>query len=183
MIPSETLIGMYPMQGGMVDISARIRDALRSKASRYGTLNRPYLVALTARTIFADDYNIAQALLGPEVVQFSPSRPESTTVIRARDGLLMRRDGPQNKRVSGFIFAWNVSPATLMHVRPQLWLNPWAPPERCLVAPLPWDRTVIDGTTGATTAEPSDFDSLAFFDLPADWPGYDERPIGWRRIE
>jgi hypothetical protein len=183
MIPSETLIGIYPMQSGSVDISARIRNALRSKASRYGRLNRPYLVALTASTIFADDYNIAQALLGPEVVQFSPSHPESSTLVRARDGLLMRRNGPQNKRVSGFVFAWNVSPTTLMHVRPQLWLNPWAPPERRLTAPLPWDRVVIDGTTGVTANEPTDFDTLAFFDLPADWPGYEERPFGWRRTE
>jgi hypothetical protein len=166
-----------------VDISARIRNALRSKASRYGPLNRPYLVALTVSTIFADDYNITQALLGPEVVQFSPSHPESSTLVRARDGLLMRRNGPQNKRVSGFVFAWNVSPTTLMHFRPQLWLNPWAPPERRLAAPLPWDRVVIDGTTGVTATEPTDFDTLAFFDLPDDWPGYEERPFGWRRTE
>ncbi len=137
---------------------------------------------MTAGSFLAQDDDLASALLGPEVVEDSEGRPDSAELLRKRDGLLMGPDGPQNTRVAGLIVAWNVACSHIGLIRPTLWLNPWVLPDRSFSAPLPFDRMAIDPATAGVTTQPQDFDPLQYFGLPPDWPGFEDRPIGTRRI-
>jgi hypothetical protein len=179
---SDGLIGIQSGWAGRSDMGARIREKLHSKATRYGQLDRPYLIALTASSFLARDEELVTALLGQEVIQFIEGQPGSEQFVRQRDGLFMGPAGAQNTRVAGLIVAWNVTCTHIGLIRPALWLNPWASTDRTFSAPLPFDRMVIDPETGVVTPQPHDFDPLPYFGLPADWPGFEERPIGTRRI-
>jgi hypothetical protein len=179
---SDGLIGIQSGWAGPSDMGSRIREKLHSKATRYGKLDKPYLIALTASSFLAEDEELVTALLGPEEVQYLEGQPGSAQVVRKRDGLFMAAGGAQNRRVAGLIVAWNVTCTHIGFIRPTLWLNPWVSPDRSFSAPLPFDRMAIDSETAAVTPQPQDFDPLPYFGLPADWPGFEDRPIGTRRI-
>lgn len=181
-IQSDFLIGIYSGWAGRSDMGTRMREKLHPKATRYGKLDKPYLIALTASSCLAEDKELVEALLGPEEVQYLEGQPGSAKVKRKRDGLFMGVGGAQNTRVAGLIVAWNVACTHIGLIRPTLWLNPWASPDRSFSAPLPFDGVVIDPETATVTSQPQGFDPLPYFGLPADWPGFEDRPIGRRRI-
>lgn len=182
-IPGGRLIATYSGWTGWSDMGTRIRTKLHSKATRYGRLDKPYLIALTVSSFLAENDDLESALLGPEVVQYYEEQPGSARVVRKHDGLFMAKGGrPQNTRVSGLIVAWNVTCTHIGLIRPATWLNPWAQAELRFEAPLPFDRVVIDPATGGVSAEPSDFEPLPYFGLPPNWPGFEDRLIGRRRI-
>jgi len=179
---SDGLIGMRSGWAGFPDMGTRIREKLHSKATRYGKLDKPYLIALAASTFLANDEELVEALLDPEAFQDNEGQPGSAQVVRKRYGLFVRSGGAQNTRVAGVIVAWNVACTHIGLIRPALWLNPWASPDRSFSAPLPFDRMAIDPETAVLTPQPQGFDPLPYFGLPADWPGFEDRPIGTRRI-
>lgn len=172
------LIGMYPMEAGFSDVAQRMRDKLHAKAKRYGRLDLPYLVALATNSVFSvGEEEIARALLGPEQVRVPLRGDVATDVFRARDGLLMSRGGPRHTRVSGFILVSNIAATHLPLAKPEVWLNPWAPEERRFTGTLPWTHVAVHPETGVLTQGDESFDPLAFFGLPAGWPGLEDPPF------
>lgn len=51
--PSKSAIGILPGRTGFSEARARIADALNAKASRYGQLDHPYLIAVLSTGTFA----------------------------------------------------------------------------------------------------------------------------------
>lgn len=181
-IEPDRLIGMRSGGVGWSDMSDRIRQKVHSKATRYGELGKPYLIALTVNSALVEEDDLASALLGPEVVEYYEQQPGSARLVRKRDGLLMGPGGPRNTRVSGLLVAFNVACTHVGLVRPALWPNPWVRPEIAFTAPLPFDRVEIDPSTTAMAHATSDFDPLPYFELAPDWPGFEDPLIGRRRI-
>jgi len=178
------LIGVYPMESGLSDVADRMRHKLASKATRYGRLDRPYLVALATNSVSSvGEEEVARALLGPEQWRIPTSSDVATEVIRARDGLLMSRSGPRHARVSGFILVSNVAATHLPLAKPEVWLNPWAPEDRRFTGVLPWAHVEVDPETGILTRGEDSFDPLAFFGLPVGWPGFEDPPFGTMPID
>ncbi|HEX7431530.1 MAG TPA: hypothetical protein VF293_05000 [Candidatus Limnocylindrales bacterium] len=168
------LLGMYVGWTGMPNMGPKVRERLHSKANRYAKLDKPFLIAMTAGSTLVRTPEVVEALLGP-VASANYEDHLTPTSSPKLDGLIIGAGGPQHTRVSGFIVAWDVFCTDIGKVRPSVWLNPWASPERAFTAPLPFDRVVIDPATGDITPEPSDFDPLPYFGLPPDWPGFEHQ--------
>lgn len=178
------LIGVYPMESGFSDVAERMRHKLASKATRYGPLDRPYLVAMATNSVFSvGEEEVARALLGPEQWRIPKSGDVAAEVFRARDGLLMSRGGPRHTRVSGFILVSNVAATHLPLAKPEVWLNPWTPTDRRFTGTLPWAHVRVHPETGILARGEDSFDPLAFFGLPRGWPGFEDPPIGTMPID
>lgn len=111
-----------------VDSRTPIRDVIRRKASKYGHIQRPYLVAVNAVGNFIDDIDIAEALLGKEVLEIALSTGLEMRHRMARrpDGAWTSEDGERNTRVSGVLIGRNVSPSSVASAPLALYHNPWA---------------------------------------------------------
>jgi len=132
--------------GGVVDEPPTILDDLRDKASRYGDLRRPYVVAVLCLRDFATERDIEQALYGPEVATFSLAA-DGTPIGGPRlgrnpDGLWQRGEEQRATRVSAVLSSTHLSPWTLASSTLELWINPWA--THPLTAGLPWAITSAD---------------------------------------
>ena len=115
-----------------VDSSGALRSALESKASRYGRLNFPYIIAVDGLSEWdfpADDLDIEQALLGTRGSQLKVNPTTKQTDLRetrSSDGFWSGPQGPQHPRASAVLVASLLMPFTLGAVNAVLWHNPWA---------------------------------------------------------
>lgn len=167
-------IGIGPISTGFVDTTGPLREAIDQKRpTRYGPLDRPYVIAVLLESPFLDKEDMLNALFGTVAVQVDVNASSGGLGdhrwVRKRDGAWTSGSGPRNTRVSAVITAINLGPAVVATVAPRLWLNPWAKPP--LVADLPWHRTVIDLANGEPVDEPARESSQEFFGLPPAWPG------------
>jgi hypothetical protein len=170
-------IGIYPSRGGISTARPDILGKLQSKASRYGQLDAPYVIAVQSQGVVANEDDFERALFGEEVVRIpvGPDAPVGeATVDRDPHGLWQWGDRQRGTRVSGVLGVAGFGVNTVASTWPRMWTNPWA--TRPLdPSGLPWPLSTPDLeanviNTGATDVEPS-----TFFDLPADWPG---QPFG-----
>ncbi len=111
-----------------VDNRGPLREAIRRKASRYGPIRRPYVIAVNAVDQDLDKTSIMEALFGQETfvlrqVDGSPSEPE---MIRQRNGAWFGPPGPINTRVSAVLVVSSLSPWSASVRCPELYLNPYA---------------------------------------------------------
>ena len=165
-----TTIGMFSPGAGYVDDLRPLRRALREKASRYGQLDRPYLVAVLIQHFFVDDESILNALFGSVAVRFSVD-PQDNRVetVRNHDGSWSGPNGPTGTRVSGVFVTRNLMPWSIPRVEPWLVLNPWA--KRPFQATLGVRSTSVDLTSGALIESTASGGVAASFGLSSDWPG------------
>ncbi len=104
-----------------------IRNAVLTKASRYGVLEKPYIVAVNVLSLHVDETDVLEALYGDEQYVVSASGAgHKTTVKRARNGAWMSPNGPQNSRVSAILIIPQLVPSTLIRANACLFHNPWA---------------------------------------------------------
>ena len=107
-----------------------MRAALDHKSRRYGTLDKPYLIAVADgkdQFFSKDSINSAltEAVFGDEIVQFRNGTPQ---LMRAKNGSWYGPKGPRNRHVSGVLLL----PETgLWKLREEKWqpvlaVNPWA---------------------------------------------------------
>jgi hypothetical protein len=153
-----------------IEPSREIRPALKKKASRYGKLDHPYLVALNALSIHHGETAVIDALLGTPVVRLSrgPDGEEIVEEVRQPDGIWYGPPygQPQDTRLSGVIALKRIDPWNFCSKTGLLIPNPWA------AEPLP--------KLGLGTAEfilkGSQYERLdgqqmhALVGLPAAWP-------------
>ncbi|WP_149867115.1 hypothetical protein [Solirubrum puertoriconensis] len=117
-IKGEGSIGVYPMQtfwGGPED---SIRTSIRKKATRYGELDKPYLICINAlSTKGVSREGVEFALLGSPTVIYSadPGACEGKWKFE-KDGVFLSARGPQLTRESG-VLVTNVFPSNI-HVAP-----------------------------------------------------------------
>lgn len=170
---TEPPIGLFSPPGGWVDEVAPLFKACKAKASRYGHLDRPYVIALLSNRTYVREGHFTEALFGREQVRIrmSPAgRPEAALPSRAADGLW---HGPgRQSRVSAVLTARRLRPYTIIQSAPQLWHNPWA--KKPLALALPVSQIRVDlATGGAVRSEPA-LQMFEVFALPPDWPGPDD---------
>lgn len=115
------LVPREPRVGGVNDVRP-LRRKIKKKASRYGDLDQPYLLAVLALGDQVRERDVEHALLG--------AAPRDHAVWHGPGG-------PCNRRLSGVLVARalsSIDPSA--SVAPSLWLNPWA--SRPLGLALPW---------------------------------------------
>lgn len=151
-----------------------VKNAIKEKATKYGDLNVPYIIAINIVSIFShDNLMIMDALFGKEgfAVYQLPSGGFDHRPTRAPNGAFRGPAGPQNTRVSGVIICNDLLWGNIAKVSPVLWHNPWAThPIDFALWPLPqWilneAKTRIEPKAGCDIAE--------VFGLASEWPGLD----------
>jgi hypothetical protein len=110
--------------------SSPIREAVRSKATRIGLLDLPFVIAVNAMLPFAEMIDVMEALFGTEeyVAYRSGAIRDAPDVriTRRPDGALYGPQGEQNTRVSGIIFVSGLHPWSMHEKTLELILNPRA---------------------------------------------------------
>jgi len=105
-----------------------IRDAIGKKATRYGKMDRPFIIAVNVLSPVLDREDVLGALFGSEQLVFrggtSDNHPPDWE--RARDGVWLGPSGPKNTRVSGVLIVKHLTPWTIAHSDVTLYHNPWA---------------------------------------------------------
>jgi len=95
-----------------------LRKAIGKKATRYGELKMPYLIAINVKGSILHDIEVSNALFGDLCVRINPKTGESIPGRDRRTAKLLSPKGdPQNTRVSGIILlnslvAWNIAQCT-----------------------------------------------------------------------
>lgn len=127
--PDIRPIGMEMQDPDLLTPHVRIRESVSEKASKYGRLDLPYIVALNVIDEFGvDDIDIENGLFGEERVTFVLRRNDSIEQIPGRkpNGAWWGPYGPRNKRVGAVLMAVNLDSWSLARETPILWHNPWA---------------------------------------------------------
>ncbi|MBL7074300.1 hypothetical protein ISS37_03560 [candidate division KSB1 bacterium] len=127
--PGVLPIGMLT-QGPYLDAPyIGLRESIKNKATKYGNLNLPYVVAINVINDFGtDDIDINKALFGKEQVKiiFRENNLIDQQLGRKPNGAWYGPNGPKNRRVSAALIAVNLFPWRIAKVTPILWHNPWA---------------------------------------------------------
>jgi len=116
---------------GAVNDVRPLRRKIKKKAARYGSLDRPYLLAVLALGDRVSERDVEQALLG--------DGPHDHAVWHGPGG-------PCNTRLSGVLLARGLrstDPSAAVVAASSLWRNPWAQ------RPLPWWQPSHAGTLAA----------------------------------
>jgi hypothetical protein len=136
--PTTQAIGVAAMRGGMIEPHRDLRAALEGKSRRYGTLDKPYLIAVAdgKDQYFSEESvksALTEAVLGDEIVQFRNGAPQ---IAYAKNGFWYGPQGTRNRHVSGVLLLPDTG---LWKLRDKKWqpvlaANPWA--ERVLPGAL-----------------------------------------------
>jgi hypothetical protein len=164
--PGSTPIGIYPSEFGWDRGGEILKKAVLKKVSKYGDLDRPYVIAVNAIGLWgADRIREMEALFGPEEVHWSIDTSD-VEVRRKPDGVWIGPRGPQRRHVSAVLFTrvfpWNLPTAPLC-----LYHNPFAA-RPCV--DLPWqipeavpNEGIVEWGEGRMPGE--------LLGLSATWPG------------
>jgi hypothetical protein len=168
--PENRFIGMRTGIGGFVDDVTKLRNAMLRKSKRYGTPDKPLLVAVLAANGFMDERAVVEALFGSQSIQVDLGT-EATRIVRNSDGLWISRRGAARRRISAVLVGVGILPHTVATAWPTLWYH--FDPTFTLLADLPFSamRVVDDSLQRSeATRPPTDV-----FGLPHEWPGLRSR--------
>lgn len=169
--PGIRPLGMHgPGEASWVDDVSALRSAVARKATKYGELNRPYVIAVNAIDQHLDEIDIMEALFGSETFVFRTndgSEPlAEPEMIRKPDGVWRGPKG-SNTRVSAVAVASSLLPWTVHVSTPAVYHNPWARfPSLNALKELPH---AVPVENRLVTVPGDSFAVLA--GLPAEWPG------------
>lgn len=157
-------VGGRMLPGGIIHPERAIKAAVEGKAGRYGEMDRPYIVAVNALDIFANEDSAVDALFGTDVVRIRENG--GVEWQRNRDGVWMGLGGPTYTRVSAVLSTERLSAWDAGQRRLRLIHNPWAT-RQILDLPLGVDIQQVTNdrlqkTTGQSLGE--------IFGLPGSWP-------------
>lgn len=165
--PTRLLAG-GSVEAGTVDTVERLRTTVERKASKYGQLREPFVIAVLLPSTFADRDSIEKALFGDTAVEYFMNERGNERWIRVPNGVWTRgsRRGPQ---MSGLITGTRIMPGeAVARTWPRFWPNPHALRPVDLDLPLP--RSV--GSAAAQFVHDDDGEPpRSFFGLEDGWPG------------
>jgi hypothetical protein len=118
-----------PMDMRMVRTHDDIRVALEGKATKYGVLELPLLVAVNVMDDFCEEADLWSALFGEEqlvATQQANGRWREDWGARAPNGAWYGREGPRNRLVSAVVVTHQLSPSNVRTRTLELIHNPWA---------------------------------------------------------
>jgi len=163
--PSRRILGMQLGEAKLVDSRTPLRNSLVAKATRYGELGVPFVVAANAKSQHLDDIDIMEALFGKEQVVITRGQMDGR-LTRKPDGAWTSGGGPRNTRVSAALIASAILPWSVAAYTPQLYLNPWGAHSAVgQLRELP--QIVPDGTRMVPRPGRS---ARELFGLPEGWP-------------
>jgi hypothetical protein len=111
-----------------VNRSHSIRDAIVSKANKYGKLDAPLIVAVNCNCFTLDEHEELNALFGDLRFNFVQDRPDvQPWLSRASDGAWNGRNGPRYKGVSAAWIFRDLHIHSLSIAEYVLYINPWSP--------------------------------------------------------
>jgi hypothetical protein len=150
-----------------VNRSDSIRDAIVSKANKYGKLDAPLIVAVNCNCFTLDEHEELNALFGDLRFNFIQDRPDvNAWLSRASDGAWNGRNGPRYKGVSAAWIFRDLQIYSLSIVEYVLYINPWS--RHCLPSSLlELSNYRIDGIDGRFFPGLSTKSMLGLGD---DWP-------------
>ncbi len=169
------MIVTYPgMSGYPAAVSAGIRTVLDEKASKYGDLDAPYILAVWVMSAMASESTPAEALFGIALPIGDGTQPTGLPLtVDERDGLWTpTRPGRLSAVLSANSMHFNYS--AVSRYLPRIWHNPWA--VQPVNQDLPFAASRLSRDETSITNEPPTASPSALFDLPADWPG---EPFAW----
>lgn len=104
-----------------------VRHALKKKASRYGTLDHPYVVAVNANPFFRREEHVTDALLGDVVVAARKDSDGNDVLEEGRkpNGIWHGPHGARNTGLSAVLSFNMIDPWNFGSRRAQLIRNPW----------------------------------------------------------
>lgn len=163
----RTLVGMQGGGAGIIDNWTPLRNALKKKGGKYGTLDKPFVVAVNANAFNLDPIDEMQALFGQEQYVEYVGRPDlGGHMRRIPNGAWMGPEGPQGRRVSGAWFFNDLNPYSIASRRCTLYANPAAHlvlPESMLRFP---NAKVVDDRM----VRQDGVRLASLFGLPEGWP-------------
>jgi len=127
--PGIRPIGMLSPEGGWLKTRSELKLAFENKASRYGDLELPFMIAVNYVGLHSDNTDIMDSLFGQETVVF---RQKSDGTIsagrqsRTPNGFWIGPNGPRNPQVSAVMVATDLCPWSVGVCTPEVFHNPWA---------------------------------------------------------
>lgn len=106
-----------------------IRAAVEGKATKYGPLGLPLVVAVNVMADLCDERDALNGLFGEEIVVASRRAEETWDHrwgLRKPNGAWYGPRGPKNRPASAAALAYHLSPSELRSFRLELFHNPWA---------------------------------------------------------
>jgi hypothetical protein len=144
-----------------------IRNAILGKATRYGQLDAPYVVAVNAISDYADADQAINAVFGTPAVFIRRTMDGFEDRLgRERDGIWLGAGGPTNTRVSAVFSTERLTPWSLAQRRARLFLNPWA---ACPLSGSPFQTDIVDVHEERLRQTPG-LSVQELLGLPEDWP-------------
>lgn len=120
-------IGILSTGARFLTTTASLRSSIGKKASRYGELNIPYIVAVNAADSNLEDLDIEDALFGDyQIIARQTDDGFNHSEGRDGNGVWFGPKGPKNTRVSGVLAVGGLGPWSVEQRDPVLYLNPWA---------------------------------------------------------
>jgi len=117
-----------------VEAENSLRDALETKAKKYGNFELPYVIAVDVLATDSFGTDIGEILFGKEVILFdrqledfsltrSPLLPDRPS---EENGFWRARKRARNQQVSALLLVEDLMPWSVVRKTPVLWHNPWA---------------------------------------------------------
>jgi hypothetical protein len=126
--PGQTLI-LMGSSGVIVMPEELLYSRIKKKATPYGNLAKPYIVAVNTMDDFAGKEDVIDALFGKTVYRVDRNAHKMCAMRSSKYGaaFLNPHGEPTNTRVSAVLVAYVVTISKLaVSETPTLWHNPWA---------------------------------------------------------
>lgn len=169
---ARRLFGVSHSDVQWIDNSSIIKKSLKVKASRYGELDKPFVIAVALRpsefTFGLDKDDEKQALFG--TYQYILDAEKCLSELRfSGDGLWVYNSQPTNTRVSGVWFFDNIDPYSLERLRSNLFFNPWAnKPLNSTLKEFP--HTILDLVDNKFETDSGIFDPMVVLKIKEEMP-------------
>lgn len=167
--PGVRPLGILPVRSKWINTRSAIKKEIASKATRYGLLERPFVIALNVTSEWGcDDDDVVDALFGTqaEILQATEDGVVHMGSRRQLDGAWQGPTGPSNTRNAAVLVVKGVQPWNVPQVQQRLYLNPHAQrPLGTLLDQLPHAEVVngsLQSAEGVTNAD--------LFGLSPRWP-------------
>jgi hypothetical protein len=163
-------IGITMGEGHLITVDQDIRDAVESKAKKYGRLALPLVVAVNVVCEHCDDIDIDNALFGSETIKLTSNSDGSPSTTRQRlpNGVWFGKNRCRNQYVSAVLLASQINPYSAGNLTPVLVHNPY--PENSLDSTsYPMQQSVPD-MLSRTMKQRKGRSASEFLRLPNPWP-------------
>jgi hypothetical protein len=157
-----------PMEAYSIQPRESLRRSLKAKASKYGAIEAPFVIAANTMAGHFDRIDAMEALFGKEGYHFGTwnQRLDQPVMVRAPDGLWHGHKGPTATRVSAVLVTNAVTPWTVAVARPVVYHNPWAARP---IANL-FGSLTTNAASGGKMLETPGLVGREIFELPDSWP-------------